>query len=239
MVISRRTLLTDGAIFLGLGRYAWSEEFPPVELEFPDVELHSDLPLVAGANTSGYTTCQVQVLDGQGKTILWQSKEWGTEPNKSNSASTIQLGGNNEMNHVVRAIMRPTRAVTPSMAVAIHQGTDVDKTQIEMLAERARFVADPAQRPKGGGFEVILYRVSTVKVQIWSGTAARGTPVYERQSPNVVPRPDPNPAIPVPWDLRTTRGNLALPGRYVALLTCTPNEPGRAATFFCSSFGVV
>ena len=42
-MISRRTLLIDGAISVGFGRYAWSEEFAPVELEFPGVELDAEL----------------------------------------------------------------------------------------------------------------------------------------------------------------------------------------------------
>jgi hypothetical protein len=231
-MISRRRLLIDGAISVGLGRYAWSEEFAPVELEFPGVELDAELPLVAGANTSGYTTCQVQVLQTDGK-MVWQSKEWGTEPNKSNSAATPRLGGSGEKKHVVRAVMRPTRSTVPSMSVAVHQGTDVDKTQIEMLAEQARFVTDPAQRPTGGHFAITLYFDSTVTLQIWSGNSARGTPVFQAQSHNVQAGGN-----RVPWDLHTKSG-YAAPGRYVALLTCSPNQEGRAATFLGSSFGVI
>src|SRR5580704_2868476 len=70
MAISRRALLLDGAIFLGVGRFARgdvvaSEDFAPVELEFPDLELDGNQPLVVGANTSGYNMCHVQVLDGE------------------------------------------------------------------------------------------------------------------------------------------------------------------------------
>ena len=66
------------------------------------------------------------------------------------------------------------------MAVAIHQGTDLDKTQMELLAEKARFVSDPAQSSrKADTLRCNLYLDSTVKVQIWSGTVAKGTPVLE------------------------------------------------------------
>jgi hypothetical protein len=225
-------LLVDGTIFLGLGRYAQSEGFAPVELEFPDVELDANLPLVAGANTSGFNTCHLQVLDGQGKKIVWQSKEWGTEPNRSNSAATEKLGGGGEKKHVVQAVMRPTRHGTPSMALAIHQGSDLDKTQMEMLAEKALFVSDPAPRPEGGHFEVHLFLDSTVKIQVWSGTVARGTPVFQAQFHNVQAGNN-----RVPWDLKI-KGGVAMPGRYVAMLTCTPNQAGRAPTFLGSSFGV-
>jgi hypothetical protein len=130
--------------------------------------------------------------------------------------------------------------VTPGVAVAIHQGVDLDMTQIEKLAEMVRFVVDPAHLPKGptkdpvgGHFVVNLYRESTVKVQIWSGNYVRGAPVYQTQSRNVA-----TGSNPVPWDLRTVKG-MASPGRYIAILTCTPNEKGRAATLLASSFGVV
>jgi hypothetical protein len=233
MVMSRRTLLMDGMIFLGLGRFGWSQEFPPVELEFPDVELNSELPLVAGANTSGFNTCHLQVLDGQGKKILWKSNEWSTEPNRSNSASTEKLGGSGEKNHIVQALMRPTRAGTPSMALALHQGSDLDKTQMELLAEKARFIADPAQPPNGGHFQVHLYSASTVKVQIWKGSTASGVPVYQDQLHNVQAGDN-----RVPWDLKTKGGGFATSGRYIALLTCTPNQADRTPTFLGSSFGV-
>ena len=119
MVMSRRRLLADGAVLLGvgryarglgLGRYARGDDFPPVVLEFADVELDPDLPLVAGANTSGFNMCHLQVLDGQGKKIVWQSKEWATEPNRSNSAATEKLGGGGDKGHIVQGVMRPTRA---------------------------------------------------------------------------------------------------------------------------------
>jgi hypothetical protein len=232
MEISRRRLLVDGALVLGLGRYARGDDFPPVVLEFPDVELDPDLPLVAGANTSGFNMCHLQVLDGQGKKIVWQSKEWATEPNRSNSAATEKLGGGDK-SHIVQGVMRPTRAGTPSMAFSIHQGSDLDKTQMEMLAEQARFVADPAQRPDGGHFEVHLFHDSTVKVQIWKGTTASGVPLCQDQLHNVQAGRN-----RVPWDLKIKGGGMAAPGRYVALLTCTPNQAGRTPTFLGSSFGV-
>ena len=71
------------------------------------------------------------------------------------------------------------------MAFSIHQGSDLDKTQMELLAEQARFVADPAQRPDGGHFEVRLFLDSTVKVQIWKGSTAGGAPLYQAQFHNV------------------------------------------------------
>ncbi len=242
MAISRRRLVADGAVLLGfgryarglgLGRYARGDDFPPVVLEFADVELDPGLPLVAGANTSGFNMCHLQVLDGQGKKIVWQSKEWATEPNRSNSAATEKLGGGGEKNHIVQGFMRPMRAGTPSMAFSIHQGSDLDKTQMELLAEQARFVADPAQRPNGGHFEVHLFLDSTVKVQIWKGNTASGVPLYQNQLHNVQAGSN-----RVPWDLKIKGGGMAAPGRYVALLTCTPNQAGRTPTFLGSSFGV-
>jgi hypothetical protein len=233
MAISRRRLLADGAIVLGFGRYAGGDDFAPVVLEFADVELDPGQPLVAGANTSGFNMCHLQVLDEHGKEIVWRSKEWATEPNRSNSAATEKLGGGGEKKHIVQGIMRPTRAGTPSMALAIHQGSDLDKTQMELLAEQARFVADPAQRPDGGHFEVRLFLDSTVKVQIWKGSTAGGAPLYQAQFHNVQAGSN-----RVPWDLKIKGGGMAAPGRYVALLTCTPNQSGRSPTFLGSSFGV-
>jgi hypothetical protein len=239
MAITRRTLLIDGTIFLTAGRLASAsrlsaEEFPPVQLAFPNVELDADKPLVVGANTSGYNTCHVQVLDSKGKKIVWQSKEWATEPNRSNSAATEKLGGSrSDEKYFVQAIMRPTRPGTPSMAVALHQGTDLTKTQMEQLAEKARFVRDPAQYPEGGHFELNLYLDSTVTVQIWTGTLATGRPVLENQFHNVQAGSN-----RVPWDLKLKGGKVAPSGRYIALLTCTPNQTGRAPTFLGSSFGV-
>jgi hypothetical protein len=233
MTISRRTLLADGALLLGLGRYARGDDFAPVVLEFADVELDPGLPLVAGANTSGFNMCHLQVLDEHGKEIVWRSKEWETKPNVSNSAATEKLGGGSDKKHIVQGLMRPTRAGTPSMALAIHQGSDLDKTQMELLAEQARFVADPAQRPDGGHFEVRLFLDSTVKVQIWKGSTAGGTPLYQAQFHNVQAGSN-----RVPWDLKIKGGGMAAPGRYIALLTCTPNQAGRSPTFLGSSFGV-
>jgi hypothetical protein len=105
---------------------------------------------------------------------------------------------------------------------------------MEMLAEKAGFVSDPAMYPNGGHFEVNLYLDSTVAVQIWSGTAAKGIPVLENEFHNVQAGRN-----RVPWDLKIRGGKIALPGRYVALLTCTPNETDKMPTFLGSSFGVV
>jgi hypothetical protein len=239
MAITRRRVMVEGAIFLGMGRYLFGEP-SPIELAFPNLELDPELPLLVGANTSGYNKCQIEVFSSEKQTV-WRSAEWSTEPNRSNSASTARLGGQGTKNHTVRAVLRPTRDVTPGVAIAVHQGTDLDKTQIEKLAEEVRFVADPAhlpngpaQGPIGGHFQVMLYRDSSVKVQIWSGNYARGMPLYQKQSHNVAAGSN-----PVPWDLHTTGGFWASPGRYIALLTCTPNEKGRAATYLGSSFGVV
>ena len=245
MAISRRTLLLDGVGLLGTlgaGRFAWggdlltdlTEDFAPVLLELPDLELDGNQPLVVGANTSGYNMCHVQVLDGDGKKVVWQSKEWATEPNRSNSASTGKLGGSGGVQkHIVQGVMRPTRAGTPSMAVAIHQGMDLDTLQMEKLAEKARFVTDPAVYPEGGHFEVNLYLDSSVKVQIWGGAIAKGTPILEQEYHNVQAGLN-----RVPWGLTIKGGKVVPPGRYVALLTCTPNQSGKTRTFLGSSFGV-
>ena len=187
-------MLVDGTILLGLGRYALSEEFAPIELAFTN-ELDSELPLAVGVNTSGYNSCQVEVFSSE-KQSVWKSPVWGTEPNRSNFASIARLGGGGAKGHSVRAIVRPTRKVIPGVAMAIYQGTDLDEKQIEMLAEKVRFVVNPAhlptgavQGPVGGHFEVVLYRDSTVKVQIWSGNYARSSPVYQMQSHNVAAGP--------------------------------------------------
>jgi hypothetical protein len=104
---------------------------------------------------------------------------------------------------------------------------------MESLAEQARFVAEPAQRPEGGHFEVRLFLDSTVKVQVWKGSTAGGSPLYQAQFHNVQAGSN-----RVPWDLKIKGGGVAAPGRYIALLTCTPNQAGRTPTFLGSSFGV-
>ena len=161
--------------YLGLGRYARGEDFPPVVLEFPDVELDQNLPLVAGANTSGFNTCHLQVLDGQGRRLCGSRRSGGRSRTVRTRQRQRSWAEAARRDISFRRVMRPTRAGTPSMALAIHQGSDLDKTQMEMLAEKARFVSDPAQRPDGGHFEVRLFLDSTVKVQIWSGSCGRGS----------------------------------------------------------------
>ena len=146
----------------------------------------------------------------------------GDEANKSNSAATPRLGQWRKK-HVVRAVMHPTRSTVPSMAVAVHQGGDVDKTQIEMLAEQARFVTDPAQRPTGGHFAITLYFDSTVTLQIWSGNVARGTPVFQAQSHNVQAGGN-----RVPWDLHTKSGYAAPGSMLRADVLAEPGKGGPA-----------
>ena len=97
------------------------KSLPPVELEFPDVELDANLPLVAGANTVGlqHVPC-CRFWTAKGKKVVWQSKEWATEPNRSNSAATEKLGGGGGRRSMsVQGVMRPTRPGTPE-----HGGCD-------------------------------------------------------------------------------------------------------------------
>lgn len=200
-------------------------------LDFGAVDLEAELPVKLAVDTSGYTTCRVRMAASDGSTVL-QSKVWGTEPNRPNTLESPPPKKKGPYHTI--AEMHPTAPRKPSMALALTQDSGVDLQTLGMIADRVRFVKDPATRPSGGHFVVDMPLKCMVRVQIFRGEARRGGPLFEDISDNVGPGP-----APVPWNLRTRTGAIVAPGRYLAFLICTPKDSRRRPTRLFSTFGVV
>ena len=89
-----------------------------------------------------------------------------------------------------------------------------------------RFVTDPVPSTSGGGYFLVEPSdVSLVRVRIWRGETILATPpIFERQLGHVTAQP-----TPIPWNLKTARGAVVAPGRYIAYLECTPQTGGAKA----------
>jgi len=206
----------------------------PVILRFPDVPFDAGRPLKVAVSTSGFTSCQVQVQASTG-TFKLQSREWGTEPDRPNSTVlTDKMPGAGREKVQVSAVMRPTRKKIPSMALVLSQDAAMDPKRLEQVAQRVRFVQDPAPVAAEGHFELDLSLASDVEVSIWRGESTHGAPLFTTRIPNVA-----RGVNPVPWDLRTSRKAKVGPGRYLAWLVCSPKERQFSATNMFSTFGVV
>lgn len=230
VMISRRRLLIDTSALALTGGIALCQFEPAFKLDFGDVELESNLPVKVAIDTSGYTSCQVRIQGRDGNIVL-RSKEWGTEPNRPESVQSKPVERTGP--YRVLAEMRPTAPRKPSMALALHQDPGVDLKRLERMADKVRFLRDPAPRPAGGRFEVDVLAESAVLVRIWQGEARGVSPLYEKRFDDVGPGLN-----PVPWDLRTSRGSIAPPGRYLANVICTPKDKQRKPTNMFSSFAV-
>lgn len=249
MTVSRRELLMTSGVGMLMAFPAGLEEGAPFALDLPLMTLDPNLTTYAAVDTSGFTTCQIRVLNARGF-IVQESKEWRTEPDVPNGAQLDgRLQGETPARYAVRIVMRPTRRRTPSVAVALTQGkhktlarsgpaefrnaatkkSHEEIEQVKEMALRVRFVGDPARSP-GGQFEVDLTRDSSVSLRIWAGETATGIPVYKKLFANL-----PSGRNPIPWDLRTLQGIPVPAGRYVAFLLCRPatrEAPIRLASYF-------
>lgn len=247
MAISRRDLLIGSAAAY-ICPFALCQEGAPFAVELPPLPLDLNLPTYAAVDTSGYTNCQVRVLD-ENHHLLLQSTDWGTEPDRPNGARLQgKLAGEGEGKYVIRVAMRPTRNKTPSVAMAIHQGGDEDLPAVKLvalqdeqqaierlknMARQARFVDDPAHLP-GGHFTVDLMNDASVFLQIWKGEAAQGAPLYQKGFANV-----PTGRNPIGWNLQTTHGKVVAAGRYFATLMCSPTHAKLHPTILASYFEVM
>ncbi len=230
-MMTRRQLLIAGPAAAAAAGILAGQEAPPFKIDFGYIDLSAEFPLRVAADTSGYTYCRVGVYAQDGSAVA-QSKEWATEPNRPNSLEAPPPKKKGP--YLVMAELRPTASRKPSMSAAVSQDPGIDLKLLETIADRVRFVTDPATRPAGGHFVLDMPLVSRVQVQIFRGEARTGTAVYEAQFDNAGPGP-----TPVPWDLHIKGGGFAPPGRYLACLVCTPLDPKRKGTKLFSTFGVV
>lgn len=250
-MLSRRQLLIATAAVVQPGLASELQEGAPFALRLPDLELDPKLQTLAAAVTSGFTSCQIQILDTGGQ-VLQSSKEWGTEPNRPESAILKgALPGVRPVLCPTRVVLRPTRQRVPSVTVAIRQAESDsavrirpvrsvagpnDSRDIDILREmalRARFKDDPA-KPPGGQFQVVTPYDSSIWLRIWAGEQATGHPVYARTVPN---RAFGSNALP--WDLHSSKGALVKSGRYLAIIYCKPLLPKLHATVLASYFAVI
>jgi hypothetical protein len=232
-VITRRGFVLAAAAICADRAAAQIEEATPVLVELPYAEFDLNVAVFAAVNTSGYTTCQVQLVDTAGRTVL-QSQDWGTEPNVSNAEQlkpTQSSTGKQKLK--TRIAMRPTRKKTPSVGMAMTQGEGVDLVHLKQVSKAVRFVKDPAQ-PPDGHFEVMLTTDASVSVAIWPGEIPQGRPVYQTSISDL-----PVGRNQIVWKLCENSGRQVKPGRYIALLTSTPTKMGLHPTTMCSYFGVM
>jgi len=226
-----------------------------VRIRLPDLRLDPTLRTYAAVVTSGYTNCQVRILDDN-QHLMEYSREWGTEPNVP-LGQVLQgsLPGRRPILCPTELLLRPTRLQTPSVAAAItqtnelqlggmkpvsfRQGPSTDQDELNKLkasAKSARFITDPA-RPPGGRFELMIWHPGSIMLCIWANDQAVGPPLYRQELPDRAAGSN-----TVPWDLRTSKGNLVKTGRYLATLTCKPTKmPGVQVqpTTLASYFAVI
>lgn len=255
MLISRRTFLAGGALAVWTAPRAMGQDVaPPFTLEVPDVALSPGAPTFVAVNTSGYTSCEVALVDPFGR-VRSTSRKWSTEPDVSNGQAIDSLATAGDpkslVGHVARVTMQPTRATTPSMAMAVTQvalaspegrgaiqrvrttaGAAPDVLEeTKQMARLARFVNDPAS-PPGGQFLAVLTTDSSIQLKIWKGESGRGAPVYQEEFKHL-----PRGTHPIRWDLTTTRGP-ASSGRYLGVLVCTPTDARLKPTNLAAYFAV-
>ena len=250
-MLSRRQLLIASAAVVQPGLASELEEGAPFALKLPNLVLDPKLQTLAAAVTSGFTSCQIQILDADGR-VRQSSREWGTEPNRPESA-VLQgaLPGASPVVCATRVLMRPTRPRIPSVAVAIRQAESDsvvrirpvqslagpnDSRDIDVLRQmalRARFKEDPA-KPPGGQFQVDTAYDSSIWLRVWAGEQANGRPVYEKTVPN---RAFGSNALP--WDLHSSKGDLVKSGHYLAIIYCKPLLSKLHATVLASYFAVI
>jgi hypothetical protein len=253
MNISRRELLLAGAAELWPNFAGAIEEGAPFALHLPELKLDPRLLTYAAVDTSGFTNCQVLILDARGY-VVQKSPGWGTEPNTPEGAPLAgMLPGKLPISCRAQIVMQPTRKTIPSVAVAIEQGgsqplprltpaefgapftSDSQDiiNRLKEVARLARFIKDPAQ-PPGGQFQVALSNNSSIFVRIWAGEKAVGEPIYQRK---LFDRPSGMNAIP--WNLRTSKGTSVPAGRYFAFLLCVPTATALQPTALASYFAVL
>ncbi len=250
-MFSRRQLLIAAAAVAQPGLRTEPSEGAPFSLQLPSLELDPGLQTLAAAITSGFTSCQIQVLDSEGR-VRESSRDWGTEPNRPEGA-ILQgtLPGARPVPCPIRVLLRPTRPRVPSVTVAIQQAeTDFgfparpvrwvagpadfrDLDFLRQTALRARFRDDPA-KPPGGRFEVDIRYDSSLWLRIWAGEHAIGHPVYETTVPKRANGPN-----ALPWDLHSSKGDLVKSGHYLAIISCKPGLPKLHPTVLASYFAVI
>ena len=232
MRITRRGLMMGSVTVPWMPQLAHSQEFSPITIEWPNVTLDPKADSFAAVDTSGYTTCQVQVVDRENKVLL-TSQQWGTEPNVPNG---MQLQGDllkgKAGPYLVRVVMRPTRKAVPSVAMVQTQGPGVNVQRLKHDSLLARFQDDPA-RPPGGKFMLDLSTNASVYLKIFKGEVLSGSPVYSNHFPNLPQGPN-----SIPWDLKTPKGSQVPSGQYSASLVCMPTVPGLHPTNILAFFGV-
>ncbi len=233
-MITRRRFVFTAAALCADTVIAQVEEGAPVVVELPFAEFDLTAPVFAAVNTSGYTSCQVQLADAKGRTVL-HSQDWGTEPNVSNAGQLEPAQpGTGKQRLKTRIAMHPTRKKTPSVGMAMTQGAGTNLTQLKQLAKAVRFVDDPA-KPPDGHFELVLATDASVSVTIWPGENPQGRPIYTTNVSGL-----PAGKNPIVWKLCDNRGTQVRAGRYTALLTSTPtNKTGLHPTMLCSYFAVM
>jgi len=230
-MISRRRFLINGSALAAASGVLPGQVEAGFKLDFGEIDLEPEFPIKVGVSTSGFTTCRVRIEASDGSLVL-NSKEWVTEPNQTKSVQSP--APKKKGRYSMLAEMRPTAPRKPSMALAVNQDNDVELKRLEEMADKARFVRDPASRPAGGHFVLDTLVESKVRVQIWRGESRGRTPICDYGADHVGPG-----LVPIPWDLRTNRGSNVPPGRYLAYLICTPRDARRKATKLFSTFGVI
>lgn len=255
MLISRRALLAGGVVAAWASpRLRGQDLAPPFTIEVPDVVLSPGVPTFVAVNTSGYTSCQVALLDPFGR-VRSTSRKWPTEPDVSNGQAIDALATAGDpkslVRHVARVTMEPTRTMTPSMAMAVTQidpASAVGRAVVQVvhssvstapdfledtkqMARLARFVNDPAS-PPGGQFMAALTTDSSVQLKIWRGETGRGEPVHQAEFKHL-----PRGTHPIRWDLMTRRG-AAETGRYLGVLVCVPEDRRLKPTNLAAYFAV-
>ena len=237
MTISRRSVLLNAAGMISAGTILRAQEPGPrapeeFTLEIDAVPLDVERPIRVAATASAPTDCQVQVLTNNNQPA-YPPRDWSLTPKQAFSLEARLERAAGANGYTVRAKMRPQQGAHPSMGFAITQDGGVTEDQLRQMAIEVPFIDDPAKGP--GRFKVEVFEPSKIETKIWSGTIAKGSPLYTDTLSNIA-----KGSNPIPWDLKAKGKAGKVPaGPYLAWLTCTPNNSQRRPTHYFASFSVI
>jgi hypothetical protein len=229
MPTSRRNFLIAGVGIVGSEIILRAQSSEPYSLGFDDVPITAgqSITISVTASAPADITVHIESRDGQKLSTPTISIREPGQVSSPKSPTELPAPGAR-----VNIDVKPLVKSSPSVAVAFGQNMNVK--ELEMFTRKVPFKADPAKRPTPGAFTINLTLESMVETRIWRGTRTNGAPLVSKTDNHHYP-----PEDRIPWDLKSS-GKLVTPGKYIALLTCTPilRQPANVKTVVYSCFTV-
>ncbi len=235
MTISRRRFVV-GAAAAGVCWPGLTQEHAAAfTLSLPETEFDPALPIMSAVTASAGTRCQMLVMSGDQQEAV-RSKEWVVKGAGDSVTAKMQWAKDTKPGKFgVQMKMQPDGAKRPSVAVVLTQEKTADANRLRQMSLVAPFKDDPA-KPPGGHFELDLSTDSAIRLQVWKGESAKGTPIFAKMFGHVGLGAG---TRIIGWNLQTNTGVNVLPGRYFASLVCTPYDKEFLPTYFGAYFAVI